>query len=140
MSEINYFTEQIPDRAIFIPATFRASKTQSKSLSWGKDQAPKQCLCHQKTHQRYHKATLMVWKAFRTVFQSRFDPDLTPHIVKFYFVRDSRRKFDYTSAIDTCQDIMTEAGWWDDDNCDICIPQPIGYHVDKEKAGVWIWV
>ena len=128
--------EQIPERAIFIPGNVPSLKNSKQIMVFG----GKKALVPSKTHRKYHKATLPIWKELGSVFRARTESDVPPFEVKFYFVRDSRRRFDYTSAIDTCQDIMSEAGWWEDDNADICKPRAIGYHVQKEKAGVWIWV
>ena len=61
-----------------------------------------------------------------------------PYNVEFYFIRDTKRKFDYINVAQIVQDLMVKAGWIDDDNCDEIIPIFKGYEVDKKNAGVQI--
>ncbi len=61
-----------------------------------------------------------------------------PYKVEMYFIRDSKRKFDYINAAQIVQDLMIKAGWIDDDNCDEIVPVFLGYEVNKENAGVQI--
>ncbi len=80
-----------------------------------------------------------------------------PYIIQFYFVRDSRRSFDFINACQIIADCMTGHYWtkhpkiphaatiWvADDNMDelIMVPPLTGskYMVDKENPGVWITV
>lgn len=63
-----------------------------------------------------------------------------PYKVGFYFIRDSRRKFDYINAMQLPCDLMVKAGWIDDDNANEIIPVCLGYEVDKGNAGVRIEV
>lgn len=91
-----------------------------------------------KTHQKYAKATKGQWE-----YEGRIFNDLTidlpkPFTIAFYFVRDTKRKFDYDNAISTCLDLMVSTHWIEDDNMTEVIPIPVGYAVDKEKAGVYI--
>lgn len=63
-----------------------------------------------------------------------------PYKIGFYFIRDSKRKFDYINALQLPLDLMTQNGWIDDDNCDEIIPIILGYHVDKKESGIIISV
>ena len=61
-------------------------------------------------------------------------------VVGFYFIRDSRRKFDYVNPLQTVQDAMVKHKWIEDDNMEMLLPIFEGYHVDKERAGVHITI
>lgn len=61
-----------------------------------------------------------------------------PYKIEFYFIRDSRRKFDYINAVQLPLDLLTAHEIIDDDNCDEVIPVFKGYTVDKNNAGVII--
>jgi len=61
-----------------------------------------------------------------------------PVTIGFYFIRDSKRKFDYINVVQIILDLMTAHGIIEDDNADEVIPQFFGYHVDKDNAGVKI--
>jgi len=61
----------------------------------------------------------------------------------FYFVRDSRRKFDFHNACQIVCDLLTAHGIIEDDNCDVMVPEAIFidgscYRVDKNNPGVWL--
>lgn len=61
-----------------------------------------------------------------------------PYKIKFYFIRDSRRKFDYINAVQLPLDLLTAHGIIDDDNCDEVIPVFLGYEVNKNNPGLFI--
>jgi len=66
-----------------------------------------------------------------------------PAIVKFHFIRDSKRKFDFHNACQIISDLLTAHGFIEDDNMDYFIPVPMRlngqwYSIDKENPGVWI--
>ncbi len=61
-----------------------------------------------------------------------------PFKVGFYFIRNSRRKFDYINPIQTLADLMVQAGWLPDDNADEFWPVILGCEVNKDKPGVVI--
>jgi hypothetical protein len=68
-----------------------------------------------------------------------------PLEIGMYFVRDSRRKFDFVNLVQTVQDIIVRAEWLPDDNMDEMVPVPVEidgtvYSVDKDHAGVYIIV
>jgi hypothetical protein len=63
-----------------------------------------------------------------------------PYKVHFYFIRDSKRRFDYVNVVQIVLDEMVAYRWIEDDNADEIIPVFDGYEVDKENAGVIISV
>jgi hypothetical protein len=101
---------------------------------------PRPILIPSKTHKKYAKNTGIIWKAELPWFKAMTLNQLLPLQVGFYFVRDTKRLFDYGNAIATCEDLMTEYGWIPDDNCDELLSVPCGHHVDKANAGVYIRV
>lgn len=74
-------------------------------------------------------------------FKEELQKHKKPYKIGFYFVRDTRRKFDFCNAIQIILDLLTAHGVIDDDNCDEVLPIPIiendsCYCVDKNNAGV----
>ena len=93
-----------------------------------------------KTHKAYTKSTSYLWKAQAAAFRGIAAKHEGRLSVCLYFVRDSRRIWDFTNATDTVQDLMVEHGWIEDDNVKFMAPFFSGYHVDKAEAGVYITV
>ena len=77
---------------------------------------------------------------FAKEFKEQLKSKAKPYKIGFYFVRDSRRKFDYININQIVQDLMVQHGWIDDDNCEELIPVFIGYEVDRNNPGVRIEV
>ena len=63
-----------------------------------------------------------------------------PYKIELYFIRDSKRKFDYINAAQIIFDLMQEYGYIEDDDSTNVIPIFKGFKVDKAKAGVEIRV
>jgi len=61
-----------------------------------------------------------------------------PYLLGFYYIRDSERKFDYSNAAHILLDMMKQSGYFEDDDCDTIMDYPLGYHVDKIKAGAYV--
>lgn len=67
-----------------------------------------------------------------------------PAYLGFYFIRDSRRRFDFHNAVSILSDLLVAHGILSDDCVDFFIPLPIRdgrgriYRVDRESPGVWI--
>jgi len=59
-----------------------------------------------------------------------------PVNVKMYFVRDSRRKFDYNNVSQSVMDLLKDRAVIPDDNAYVCKPVYIGFEVDKENPRV----
>tara|TARA_Y100000361_G_scaffold151122_1_gene167977 strand:+ start:4212 stop:4802 length:591 start_codon:yes stop_codon:yes gene_type:complete len=124
-------------KEIFIPGNVPSSKN---SKQWtGK------MLIHSKPTRNYIRDTkqhyIQAKEEFKSQLIDKAGIELSyPIHIDFYFVRSSRRKFDYINPAQTVQDLMVKYGWIDDDNCDIIVPHFSGYHVDKNKPGVLIKV
>ena len=61
-----------------------------------------------------------------------------PYKVGLFFVRDSKRRFDYINACQIVADMMVDEGWIDDDDSSNFVPIFLGYSVDKKNPGVYI--
>ena len=93
-----------------------------------------------KLHKRYAKTTNHLWQQYRKTFKEIAATRTGRLHVLLYFVRDSRRKFDFTNATDTVQDLMVKHEGMEDDNTTVMVPVFAGVEVDKTKAGVYIAV
>ncbi|MGL4569329.1 MAG: hypothetical protein ACRCU6_12485 [Fusobacteriaceae bacterium] len=100
------------------------------------------CLISSKTVQKYLKINSNQWedKSIVETFRSILEGKQKPYRIGFYFIRDTKRKFDYINALQLPCDLMVKNGWIDDDNCDEIIPIIQGYHVDKLDPGLIIEV
>jgi hypothetical protein len=117
---------------IYIPGNVPSSKN---SKQWtGK------YLINSKTTTNYIKDTRFHYKQFKAVFEDMVKGLEKPYHISFYFIRSTRRKFDYINPAQTVQDLMVKNFWVEDDNMENIIPYFDGYEVDKEKAGVIIRV
>lgn len=59
----------------------------------------------------------------------------------FHFIRESKRNFDFSNAVQILEDLFTAHGFIDDDNINVMIPVPLfvngrAYTVDKKNPGV----
>ena len=90
--------------------------------------------------QRYVKATEWHYKMFGAEFRKVVKKrELEyPLRVKFTFVRDTKRTFDYINAAQIVQDLMVKNEWLPDDNMNYLVPVFGDYRVDKKEPGVII--
>jgi len=117
---------------IFIPFNVSSSKN---SKQWtGK------YLINSKATRAYIKSSKPFYVKERKKFLKLIKNLPKPYHVSFYFIRNSRRKFDYINPAQTVQDLMVKNGWIEDDDIFNLWPHFHGYEVDKEKAGVIIRV
>ena len=82
---------------------------------------------------------------FKTSIKDYFKGVKYPCVLGLYFVRDSKRKFDFHNACQIIADLLVAHGFIEDDNMDCFIPMPMTikgkwYHVDKKNTGVWLHV
>jgi hypothetical protein len=80
---------------------------------------------------------------FRQSVGDYFKDCQKPVIVKFHFVRDSKRKFDFHNAVQIITDLLVAHGCIVDDDMDHFLPVPMmmdnnWYSVDKNMPGVFI--
>lgn len=119
---------------IFIAGNIPSSKN---SKQWtGK------CLISSKTVREYMNKFAYQFNSLENKknFKEMLNEKQKPYKVGFYFIRDSKRKFDYINIAQIVQDLMVKNGWVEDDNCNELLPVFLGYEVDKENPGVKITV
>ena len=84
---------------------------------------------------------------FRKAVGDEFKDVQYPAIVEFYFVRSSRRKFDFHNAVQIIADLLVAHGFIKDDDMDHFLPFPFQskfdknwYRVSKVEPGVYLRV
>jgi len=125
----------IPKNAIFIAGNVPSLKN-SKQIFRTRNGKP--FITSSKLCKDYEKATINEYMVKGHNFSLLHNEEY-PLKVKFYFVRDSKRKFDYVNVCQIVLDLMVKTHWLSDDNADEVIPIFEGYHVDKNNAGVYIY-
>lgn len=95
-------------------------------------------LINSKTVRNYIKNHCSEWCENTGKFKEMIKGKEKPYKIGFYFIRDSKRKFDYINAAQLPLDLMQDYDWIDDDDVDNVIPVFLGYEVDKNNAGVRI--
>jgi hypothetical protein len=80
---------------------------------------------------------------FRQAVGDYFKDIQYPARIKFYFVRDTKRKFDFHNAVQIIADLLVAHGFIEDDNMDCFVPFPMfsngkWYSVDKNRPGVYL--
>lgn len=64
----------------------------------------------------------------------------TPYKLHIFLYRQTKRRFDYINILQSCFDMMTRMGYWEDDNANIVAPQFDGYVVDKDNPRTEMWI
>jgi hypothetical protein len=82
----------------------------------------------------YRESNIYLFEKYKDLFINRF----RPIYLGMYFVRDSRRAFDYNNISQVICDMLTSSGCIKDDNSDELIPVFLGYEVDKMNPGVYL--
>lgn len=120
---------------IFISGNVPSSKNSKQFVTLKNG---KTALISSKTVQNYVKNSKTEWLINKQKFLKMIAGKEKPYSIKLYFVRDSRRKFDYINAAQIIFDLMQDYGYIVDDDTTNVIPVFSGFTVNKEKAGVWI--
>ena len=122
---------------IFIAGNTPSSKNSKQFVTLKNG---KKLLLNSKIVRKYIDKSEMDWRFNKTEFFKMLKGKEKPYKIELYFIRDSRRKFDYINAAQIIFDLMQEYGYIDDDDSTNVIPIFKGFEVDKVRAGVEIEV
>lgn len=122
---------------IFIPGNTPSSKNSKQFVTL---KTGKTLLIKSKTAQSYIKNSKVDWILNKRTFLKMLEGKEKPYRVELFFIRDSRRKFDYINAAQIIFDLMQEYGYIEDDDSRNIVPIFKGFEVDKNRAGVEIEV
>lgn len=122
---------------IFIKGNTPSSKNSKQFVTLKNG---KTMLLNSKTVQKYIKESKGDWIKNKTEFLKMLKDKEKPYKIELFFIRDSRRRFDYINAAQIIFDLMQEYGYIEDDNSTNIIPVFSGFEVDKARAGVEIRV
>jgi len=100
----------------------------------------KTMLLNSKTVKNYIKNSKADWNKSKNTFLKMLKDKEKPYKIELYFIRDSKRRFDYINAAQIIFDLMQEYGYIEDDDSTNVIPVFKGFEVDKARAGVEIRV
>nr|DAR84485.1 MAG TPA: crossover junction endodeoxyribonuclease [Caudoviricetes sp.] len=120
---------------IFIAGNTPSSKNSKQFVTLKNG---KKLLLNSKIVRKYIDKSEMDWRFNKTEFFKMLKGKNKPYKIELYFIRDSKRKFDYINAAQIIFDLMQHYGYIEDDDSQNIIPVFKGYKVDKLNAGVEI--
>ena len=122
---------------IFINGNTPSSKNSKQFVTL---KSGKTLLINSKTVQKYIKESKTDWILNKRNFLKMLKNKEKPYKIELFFIRDSRRRFDYINAAQIIFDLMQEYGYIEDDDSTNVIPIFKGFEVDKVRTGVMIRV
>nr|DAP15187.1 MAG TPA: hypothetical protein [Caudoviricetes sp.] len=122
---------------IFIKGNTPSSKNSKQFVTLKNG---KKLLLNSKIVRKYIDKSEMDWRFNKTEFFKMLKGKKKPYKIELYFIRDSKRKFDYINAAQIVFDLMQSYDYIDDDDSTTVIPVFKGFEVDKTRAGVEIRV
>lgn len=120
---------------IFIAGNTPSSKNSKQFVTL---KSGKTLLINSKTVQKYIKESKADWLVNKNEFLKMLKGKEKPYKIELYFIRDSKRRFDYINATQIIFDLMQEYGYIEDDDSTNVIPIFKGFEVDKVRTGVKI--
>lgn len=125
---------KIMSKEFFIAGNVPSLKNGKVKTKWG--------LIASKAVRRYQKERGGQWfdEKFREEFLEQLKDKEFPIKLHMYFVRDSKRKFDYVNACQLPLDLLVKSNLLPDDNADYVVPVFDGYHIDKQNSGIRFYI
>ena len=127
---------------IFIAGNTPSSKNSKRIITITNKKTGKKTtrLINSEVTEKYIKNSKADWLVNKNEFLKMLKGKEKPYKIELYFIRDSKRRFDYINAAQIIFDLMQEYGYIEDDDSQNIIPVFKGFEVDKTKAGVEIRV
>lgn len=122
---------------IFIAGNTPSSKNSKQFVTL---KSGKTLLINSKTVQSYIRNSKADWLVNKNEFLKMLKGKEKPYKIELYFIRDTKKRFDYINAAQIIFDLMQEYGYIEDDDSRNIIPIFKGFEVDKNRAGVEIKV
>ena len=127
---------------IFIAGNTPSSKNSKRIITIINKKTGKKItrLINSEVTEKYIKTSKADWLVNKNEFLKMLKGKEKPYKIELFFIRDSRRRFDYINAAQIVFDLMQEYGYIEDDNSTNVIPIFKGFEVDKARTGVEISV
>lgn len=127
---------------IFINGNTPSSKNSKRIITITNKKTGKKTprLINSEVTEKYIKNSKADWILNKNNFKKMIKDKEKPYKVELFFIRDSRRRFDYINAAQIIFDLMQEYGYIEDDDSTNVIPIFKGFEVDKVRTGVKIEV
>ena len=127
---------------IFIAGNTPSSKNSKRIITITNKKTGKKTtrLINSEITEKYIKTSKTDWILNKNNFKKMLKDKEKPYKIELYFIRDSKRRFDYINAAQIIFDLMQEYGYIEDDDSINIIPIFKGFEVDKARAGVEIEV
>jgi len=122
---------------IFIAGNTPSSKNSKQFVTL---KSGKTLLINSKTVQKYIKESKADWLVNKNKFLKMLKGKEKPYKIELYFIRDTKKRFDYINVAQIIFDLMQEYGYIEDDDSTNVIPIFKGFEVDKARTGVEIKV
>lgn len=127
---------------IFISGNTPSSKNSKRIITITNKKTGKKTtrLINSEVTEKYIKNSKVDWLVNKNEFLKMLKGKEKPYKIELFFIRDSRRRFDYINAAQIIFDLMQEYGYIEDDDSTNIIPIFKGFEVDKARTGVKIEV
>lgn len=127
---------------IFIKGNTPSSKNSKRIITITNKKTGKKTtrLINSEVTEKYIKNSKADWILNKNNFKKMLKGKEKPYKIELYFIRDSKRRFDYINSAQIVFDLMQTYGYIEDDDSTNIIPVFSGFEVDKTKSGVMIRV
>ena len=127
---------------IFIAGNTPSSKNSKRIITITNKKTGKKTtrLINSEVTEKYIKSSKVDWLVNKNEFLKMLKDKEKPYKIELYFIRDSKRRFDYINAAQIIFDLMQHYSYIEDDDSTNVIPIFKGFKVDKARAGVEISV
>lgn len=124
---------------IFIPGNVPSSKN-NKQIWWKKTKSGKKVpfITDSERVKKYRRFAEEHFLKLKKRFKELSSDKEYPLKVEFFFIKQTRVRFDYNNATHIITDLMVEYGWIPNDDARHLKPIPGGFDVNKSYAGVFL--